>query len=63
MKNLVTLLEELAEHAEPHVHNMKLINSLPNDLQPIFLANDAEALKKQLSSTERFANESHVFQI
>jgi hypothetical protein len=62
LKNsIIALLEKLAQYPEHHPERSKLLNSLPLDLQNIFLSNDAEALKKQLSSVDRFANESHVF--
>jgi hypothetical protein len=55
MKNMITLLEELAHRPAYQ------LQSLPQHLQTIFATNNVAALQKQISTNESFAHESHVF--
>jgi hypothetical protein len=63
LMSAITLLEQLAQNVHHHTQNNKLINALPEKIRDAFLINDMESIKLQLSTTKRFANESHVVQI
>jgi len=61
--NTVNFLERLAKTAYYSQDMKELVLSLPAETRKAFLHNDAECLKKQLSTAEHFPNESHVVQV
>lgn len=63
MSEIVMVLEKLASNVNNPKIIHKLIYNQPDEVKRAFLMNDAESLKKLISTVEYLANESHVVQI
>ncbi len=58
--DIVNLLEQLAKSAHFSVQREEIINLLPTEIKEALLKNNASDIKKQISVTNYYANESHV---